>query len=213
LLRKNYPEEIEQKMRAFFETLNEKVRRRYAAIEAIKLGHGGQKYISSVLGCHPQTVMAGIDEIVNGTEIPEERIRKPGSGRKKIIETVGNIDDIFFEILKNHTAGSPMEKDLKWTNLSLEAISKAFESKGMNISPYVVKQLLKKHGFVERKMQKSVTMKECKDRNEQFERIHELINEYSTSKNPIISMDVKKRIHRQFLSRGESPLYSTIKGL
>jgi len=213
LLRKNYPEEIEQKMRAFFETLNEKVRRRYAAIEAIKLGHGGQKYISSVLGCHPQTVMAGIDEIVNGTEIPEERIRKPGSGRKKIIETVGNIDDIFFEILKNHTAGSPMEKDLKWTNLSLEAISKAFESKGMNISPYVVKQLLKKHGFVERKMQKAVTMKDCKDRNEQFERIHELINEYSTSKNPIISMDVKKRIHRQFLSRGKSPLYSTIKGL
>lgn len=200
-------------MRAFFETLNEKVRRRYAAIEAIKLGHGGQKYISSVLGCHPQTVMAGIDEIVNGTEIPEERIRKPGSGRKKIIETVGNIDDIFFEILKNHTAGSPMEKDIKWTNLSLKEISKAFESKGMNISPYVVKQLLKKHGFVERKMQKAVTMKDCKDRNEQFERIHELINEYSTSKNPIISMDVKKRIHRQFLSRGESPLYSTIKGL
>src|SRR5664280_1582940 len=39
----------------------------------------------------------------------------------------------------------------------------------MNITPYVVKQLLKKHGFVERKMQKAVTMKACKDRNEQFE--------------------------------------------
>ena len=208
-----YPEEIEQKMRAFFETLSEKDRRRYAAVEAIKLGHGGQKYISSVLGCHSQTVMAGIDEIVNGTEIPEERIRKPGGGRKKIIETGENIDDIFFEILKNHTAGSPMDKDIKWTNLSLEAISKAFESKGMNITPYVVKQLLKKHGFVERKMQKTVTMKDCKDRNEQFERISELINEYSKSKNPIISMDVKKRIHRQFLPRGKSPLYSTSKGL
>lgn len=199
MLRKKYSEDIEQKMRAFFETLNEKVRRRYAGLEAIKLGHGGQKYLSSVLGCHPQTVMAGIDEIVNGTEIPEERIRKPGSGRKKIIETVENIDEVFFEILKNHTAGSPMDEDIKWTNLSLKAISKAFESKGMNISPYVVKQLLKKHGFVERKMQKSVTMKDCKDRNEQFDRIHELINEYSTSKNPIISIDVKKRIHRQFL--------------
>ena len=199
MLRKNYPEEIEQKMRAFFETLNEKVRRRYAGLEAIKLGHGGQKYLSSVLGCHPQTVMAGIDEIVNGTEIPEERIRKPGSGRKKITETVGNIDDIFFEILKNHTAGSPMEKDIKWTNLSLKEISKAFESKGMNISPYVVKQLLKKHGFVERKMQKAVTMKDCKDRNEQFKRIQELKDEYLKSENPIISMDVKKRIYRQFL--------------
>jgi len=35
------------------------------------LGHGGQKYISSVLGCHHQTVLTGIDEIVNTTEIPE----------------------------------------------------------------------------------------------------------------------------------------------
>ncbi len=95
MLRIKYSEEIEKQMKAFFETLNEKDRRRYAAIEAIKLGHGGQKYISSVLGCHPQTVMAGIDEIVNGTEIPEERIRKPGGGRKKIIETVENIDDSF----------------------------------------------------------------------------------------------------------------------
>jgi Rhodopirellula transposase. len=180
-------------MKAFFDTLNEKDRRRYAAIEAMKLGHGGQAYISNVLGCHFQTVMAGINDITNGTETPEERIRKPGGGRKKIIETVENIDEVFFEILKNHTAGSPMDKDIKWTNLSLEAISKAFESKGMNVSPYVVKQLLKKHGFVERKMQKAVTMKACKDRNEQFERIHELINEYSKSKNPIISIDVKKK--------------------
>jgi hypothetical protein len=190
---KNYPEEIEQKMRAFFEGLNEKDRRGYAGVEAIKLGHGGQKYISSVLGCHPQTVMAGIDEINNGTETPEERIRKPGGGRKKIIETEEDIDEVFFEILKHHTAGSPINDEVKWTNLSLKEISKAFESKGMNISPYVVKQLLMKHGFVERKMQKTIKMKDCKDRNEQFERISELIDEYSKNKNPIISIDVKKK--------------------
>lgn len=194
-----YSEEIEQKMRAFFDTLNEKNRRQYAGIEAIKLGHGGQKYIGSVFGCHPQTVMTGIDEIVNGTETPEERIRKPGGGRNKIIDKEENLDEVFFEILNHHTAGSPIKAETKWTNLSLKEISEAFESKGMNISPHVVKQLLKKHGFVERKMQKAVTMKDCKDRNEQFERIQELISEYSKSKNPIISMDVKKRIYRQFL--------------
>ena len=82
-------------MKAFFENQNEKGRRRYAAIESIKLGHGGQKYISSVLGCHPQTVMAGIDEIVNGTEIPVDRIRKPGGGRNKIddVKEVEQKDD------------------------------------------------------------------------------------------------------------------------
>ena len=115
-------------MRAFFDTLNEKDRRRYAGIEAFKLGHGGQKYICSVLGCHFQTVMAGIHEITNGTDVPEERIRKAGGGRKKIIETKENIDDVFFEILNHHTAGSPIDAEIKWTNLSLKEISKKTSS-------------------------------------------------------------------------------------
>lgn len=193
MLRTKYSEEIEIQMKAFFDSLNEKEKRRYAAIEAMKLGHGGQNYISSVLGCHFQTVMAGIDEILNGTKTLECRIRKPGGGKKKIIDTVENIDEVFFEILKDHTAGSPMDEGIKWTNLNLTEISKAFKSRGMNISPYVVKQLLEKHGFVKRKMQKTVTMKDCKDRNEQFERIKELKEEYFESENPIISIDVKKR--------------------
>ena len=104
-----------------------------------------------------------------------------------------NIDEVFFEILKDHTAGSPMDKELKWTNLNRKEISKVFKSRGMNITPHVVKQLLTKHGFVERKMQKAVTMKDCKDRNEQFERIQELREEYSKNDNPIISIDVKKK--------------------
>ena len=193
MLRKKYSEEIEKQMKAFYDSLNEKDRRKYAAIEAMKLGHGGQKYISNVLCCHFQTVMAGINEITNGTETPECRIRKPGGGKKKIIDMVENIDEIFFEILKDYTAGSPMDEGIRWTNLNRTEISKAFKSRGMNISPYVVKQLLEKHGFVKRKMQKTVTMKDCKDRNEQFERIKELKEEYFESENPIISIDVKKR--------------------
>lgn len=83
MLRKKYSAEIEKQMKAFFDSLNEKDRRRYAAIEAMKLGPGGQNYISSVLGCHFQTIMAGIDEICNGTETPEYRIRKPGGVKRK----------------------------------------------------------------------------------------------------------------------------------
>lgn len=41
--------------------------------------------------------------------------------------------------------------------MTLVDISKAFKAKDMNISEHVVKQLLKRHGFVERKMQKAVT--------------------------------------------------------
>ena len=49
MLRTKYSEEIEKQMKAYFDTLNEKDIRGYAAIEAMKLGHGGQNYISTVL--------------------------------------------------------------------------------------------------------------------------------------------------------------------
>jgi len=182
-------------MKSFYETLSEKDRRRYAAIEAMKLGYGGQKYICEILGCNPDTVKTGVEEFTRGISTDEDRIRRSGGGKKKIIETVANLDEVFLEILKDHTAGSPMNEEIKWTNLTLVDISKAFKAKGMNISEHVVKQLLEKHIFVERKMQKAVTMKETENRNEQFEKISKLKEEYLKSGNPIISIDVKKKRH------------------
>ncbi|MCA1837503.1 MAG: hypothetical protein LC674_01595, partial [Actinobacteria bacterium] len=43
------------KTREYYQSLSEKDRRRFAAIEAIKLGHGGIRYIANVLGCDPHT--------------------------------------------------------------------------------------------------------------------------------------------------------------
>ncbi len=189
----NYSDDIKKAMKMFYETLSEKDRRRYAAIESIKLGYGGQKYICEILGCTPDTVKVGTDELLNDKIDEIEGIRRPGGGKKKIIENVPNIDEVFFEILKNNTAGSPMDEEIKWTNMTLVDISKAFKAKGMNISEHVVKQLLERHGFVERKMQKAVTMKETKDRNEQFMKIEALQDEYANSENPIVSIDVKKK--------------------
>ena len=57
MLRTKYSEEIENQMKAYFDTLNEKDRRGYAAIEAMKLGHGGTKLHKQCAGvpfsnCH-----------------------------------------------------------------------------------------------------------------------------------------------------------------
>jgi hypothetical protein len=54
-----YAAEIEQKMQRFFGWLSEKDRRRYAAVEAAKLGHGGVEYMARILGCDPQTMRQG----------------------------------------------------------------------------------------------------------------------------------------------------------
>ena len=101
-----YSHEVEEMMKKFYETLSEKDKRRYAAIEALKLGHGGQKYICEVLSCDPGTVQRGTEELKNGSEIPNERIRKIGGGGKKIVDKIENIDKVFLEILKDHTKGA-----------------------------------------------------------------------------------------------------------
>jgi len=187
-----YGIEIEISMKRFFESLSEKDRRRYAAIEALKLGHGGQKYICETLGCDPDTVKKGTDELL-GVMAESERIRQPGAGSKKKLDEIKNIDEIFITIMREHTAGSPMDEKIKWTNLSHVDISKKFKERGQDISVFTVKQLLDKHGYAERQMQKTVTMKQTKNRNEQFEKIQELKEEYTNSDNPIISVDVKKK--------------------
>jgi hypothetical protein len=66
-------------MKVFYELLSEKDRRRYAAVEAEKLGHGGIEYIAAVLGCDPQTVQHGRQDI---EQLPQDeaagRVRKKG---------------------------------------------------------------------------------------------------------------------------------------
>jgi hypothetical protein len=73
-----YSAEIEEKMQRFFEWLSEKDRRRYAAIEAAKLGHGGVEYIARVLVCDPKTIRQGLRDLEATEDEAAGRIRKKG---------------------------------------------------------------------------------------------------------------------------------------
>ena len=77
-----FSEETEQRMRDFFRSLNEKDRRRYAGLEAGRLGHGGISYISEVLGCDRKTVSSGIDEILDPPDLDPARVRQKGGTKK-----------------------------------------------------------------------------------------------------------------------------------
>lgn len=77
-----FSEETEQRMRDFFRSLNERDRRRYAGLEANKLGHGGISYISRVLGCDRKTVSQGIDEILDPPDLDPARVRQKGGTEK-----------------------------------------------------------------------------------------------------------------------------------
>jgi len=74
-----YVNEIEEQMTNLYRSLSEKDRRRYAAVEATKLGHGGVAYISRLFGCKVDTIKQGIEDV---QQLPNDeaagRVRKKG---------------------------------------------------------------------------------------------------------------------------------------
>ena len=62
-----YNAEIEDSMQYMFDSLNEKDRRHYAAIEAKKLGHGGIAYIARLFDVSEKTIQTGIEEFEKKT--------------------------------------------------------------------------------------------------------------------------------------------------
>jgi len=191
-----YRPEIERAMKKYYATLSEKDQRLYAAVEALKLGIGGQVYIARILGCSEKTVHNGLAELAGLPDKPEydAAIRKPGGGRKRYDYHHLDIDAQFLNVLKEHTAGDPMDEKIVWTDLTPQEIAKKLEQDHqVKVSKSVVNKLLKKHNYRRRKAQKKKTMKSVAYRNEQFLNIKARVAEFRASGNPIISFDTKKK--------------------
>ena len=79
-----YEPELAARLRMFYQTLSEKDRRRYAALEARQLGRGGTVLVAEVLGCSIRTIERGAIEL---DQLPHDpalgRVRRLGGGRKK----------------------------------------------------------------------------------------------------------------------------------
>ena len=185
---------IEDQMRSFYQSLSEKDRRRYAAIEAAKLGRGGISYIARVLQCDRHTIRQGFEELDDSEALDQSRIRRPGGGRKPREEMIPELERAFLQVLQDHTAGSPMNQAIKWTNLTHQQIKDhlAYDH-GIEISVTVVKRLLKAHGFVRRKAQKRTRTGEHSDRDAQFQKIATLKEQYLADGHPVMSIDTKKK--------------------
>jgi hypothetical protein len=194
-------------MRAFYRSLRENDRRRYAAVEAAKLGHGGVEYISRVLGVDPKTIRQGRRDLEGLPEGPASRVRDPGGGRRRKIDDDPKIDEDFRKVLVEHTAGSPAEESLIWTNLTRTEIVDLMQDCGSYISVHIVDQLLDRHGYHERKALRMEPLSRHPDRDAQFETIARLRREYLESADPILSIDLKSRERLGNFFRG-GPLFT-----
>ncbi|MBD1824142.1 hypothetical protein H6F51_16825 [Cyanobacteria bacterium FACHB-DQ100] len=186
-----YPPEVEQQMQRFYQSLSEKDRR-YAAIEAVKLGRGGLSYISQLFGCDDEAMQLGKRELQDDTRLHQSRVRRAGGGRKSAFQTHPGLDETFLKVIAQHTAGSPMSETIKWTHLTRQEIAQLMQAEGISICVTVVDQLLEKHHYRKRKAQKRLATGEHPERNAQFENIEAMRSRYEAAGNPVLSMDTKK---------------------
>ena len=140
-------------MKSFYNNLNERDRRHFSTISPMPLPYGGKKYISSLLKIDTRTIYEGKIEIEND-QVVKDGIRNKGAGRKPLEATEPNIDEVFLNVLKDHTAGDPMNKKIVYTDLTRKEIVLKMNEKMIKVSKKFISKLLKKHGYVKRKIQK-----------------------------------------------------------
>jgi len=172
--------------------LDEQSRRRYAAMEALSLGHGGVSALSRISGLARSTINRGIADIRAGVSAPAGRIRKPGGGRKrKVIEDPRLLSDLK-ALVEPSTRGDPMQS-LLWTSLSLRKLVSALAEKGHKVSASVVGELLHGLGY---SLQANSKVKEGGghiDRDAQFHYINDQAKRFLAADEPVVSVDTKKK--------------------
>jgi hypothetical protein len=116
-----------------FQVLDENKKRWFAAEKAIELGRGGIKLISELTGMSKTTIIKGISELTENKNLPSERVRNIGGGRKSFLESNKKLVSEIEKIVGETTVGHPMNA-LKWTSKTSRNIAEELDKKGFNTS-------------------------------------------------------------------------------
>lgn len=116
---------------------------------------------------------------------------------------------MFQQVIEEHKAGNPEDEKENWTYLNQEELVLLMNAQGLKVSRWVIRQLLKKYGYVKRKSQKMIAGGSCSKRNEQFENISTKKADFKSKRYPVISMDTKKKEMIGKYSRINDALYGT----
>ena len=141
-------ESIQRRYLKIKNDLTERTRRRWAAAEALELGHGGVSAVSRATKLTPRTIRHGISEIASQGDgsgddaLPEGKQRKPGGGRKKLSAKQPGLLDALEKLVEPYTSGDPMGP-LRWTCKSTANLSEALQKQGFAASASSVRAMLK----------------------------------------------------------------------
>ena len=111
---------------------------------------------------------------------------------KKIVED-GVIEHNLNQLLAHRTAGNPDDATIRFTDLSPHQLAHRLQQLGTPVSHETVRQWMKEKKLRLRRIQKVLICGHSAYRDQQFERIAELIEQYQVAGNPYFSIDTKAR--------------------
>jgi transposase len=187
---------VEMKYENLSSMMDERLKRHWAACEALALGYGGVSEVARATGLSRVTIRKGIAE-VQGTmpdlarEI-EGRIRRPGGGRRPLAESDGTLLEDLEGLLADSTRGDPVSP-LLWTSHSTRTLAAALQEKGHGVSHMTVDRLLSELGYSLRSNRKVEEGQQSPDRDAQFRWINRKVRSFQRRGQPVISVDAKQR--------------------
>lgn len=183
---------IRSKYIAMVGDLDERGRRRWAAAEARSLGRGGIAAVAEATGISDKTIRKGIAELEDLDPLPPDRERGFGGGRKSREQEQPELVDALESLVDPTSRGDPMSP-LRWTCKSTRILADELQSQGFDVSANKVGQLLKTCGYSLQSNRKTREGAQHPDRNAQFEHIERRVRACQRRKQPVISVDTKKK--------------------
>ncbi|HEY4260234.1 MAG TPA: ISAzo13 family transposase [Schlesneria sp.] len=189
-------ERIRGKYMVLSAAMDERLRRQWAATEAESIGRGGISTVSSATGLSRNTIAVGLRELTARRESPAApvglRMRRAGGGRKRITTTDPDLLAALEALVDPVTRGHP-ESPLRWTCKSTALLAAELTRQRHPVTDRTVAMLLKDAGYSLQANRKTREGSQHPDRNAQFEHIHEQVLAFQKRRQPVISVDTKKK--------------------
>jgi hypothetical protein len=196
---------IRRKYEMLNPSMNERMRRLWTGAEAQLIGRGGITLVSQATGVAHTTIRRGIRELAEHTEgrLPQCRIRRPGGGRKKIVETDPQLLEALELLIDPVTRGDP-ESPLRWTCKSTRRLSEELGKASHPVCPRKVAYLLNEAGYSLQANRKTREGSFHPDRDAQFQYINAQLKAFHRRRQPAVSVDTKKKeLVGDFLNGGK----------
>jgi hypothetical protein len=175
--------------------LDEQQRRWFVALEAQRLGHGGQQLLAQITGMDRHTIERGRRELEAGLAgCPTDHLRLPGGGRPTAEERDPGVIEALEALVAPETAGDPMGRRAKGKRSSLATLSTALTAAGHAVSRPTVSRLLRKLEYSPKvNARRTEAKRSPADRDAQFKHIAKQRARFEAAGDPVISVDTKKR--------------------